>query len=242
MAYKTRQVTLDGIDIKVTYKPIRNLRLAVKPPDGSVRASVPTGTSDAALWAFLRPRVSWIREAHHRMVRPVREPKHVESGESFPLWGADYTLVLVPWAGERIDEAVNVAGEHLYLSVPRHSGEASRKRVLERWYRAQVAAAIEALRVKWEPTFDVRPTEYSIRFMKTRWGSCNQTTGRVNLNLELVKHPPDIIENTFVHELCHLITHGHGPQFQLEMSLRLPHWRAERKLTKGIVIGNSFWE
>ena len=53
-------VMIDGLDVHVVRKPIRNMYLRIKPPEGRVEISAPVRMADAAIVSFVRSRRSWI--------------------------------------------------------------------------------------------------------------------------------------------------------------------------------------
>lgn len=95
-------------------------------------------------------------------------------------------------------------------------------------WRAAVEAAAPSLVALWEPVMGVRAGKIVYRNMTSRWGSCNPKTGRICLNIQLAKYPPECLEYVVVHELCHLLERGHGPRFKALMDTFLPDWRKRR--------------
>lgn len=63
---------IDGLTVAVTRKPIKNMYLRIKPPNGDVMVSAPLRASDAAIADFVRGRRSWIDRNRQRM-REARE-------------------------------------------------------------------------------------------------------------------------------------------------------------------------
>ena len=59
--------------------------------------------------------------------------------------------------------------------------------------------------------------------MKNRWGSLSRNA-TLTLNPELIKAPRECIEYVVIHELCHLLHHNHGPEFQSLLERSLPDW------------------
>ncbi len=55
-----------------------------------------------------------------------------------------------------------------------------------------------------------------IRNQKTRWGSCSQKNN-INLNINLVRLPDELIDYTILHELAHIRVKNHGRQFWDEL-------------------------
>nr|UKE82692.1 M48 family metallopeptidase [Pectobacterium sp. PL152] len=78
--------------------------------------------------------------------------------------------------------------------------------------------------------------------MKTFWGTCNTTTKRIWLNLELVKKPPECLEYILVHELVHLLERHHNERFQRHMDRFIPNWRERRDLLNKMPLAFEAWE
>lgn len=95
-------------------------------------------------------------------------------------------------------------------------------------WKAVVQAFVPPLIAKWEPVMGVRAGRIVYRNMTSRWGSCQPATGRICINVRLALYPPDCLEYVVVHELCHLLEHGHGPRFKELMDVFLPDWRVAR--------------
>ncbi len=59
-----------------------------------------------------------------------------------------------------------------------------------------------------------------IRNQKTRWGSCS-TKNNINLNVNLVRLPDDLIDYTILHELVHTRIKNHSQRFWDQMDALL---------------------
>jgi predicted metal-dependent hydrolase len=59
-----------------------------------------------------------------------------------------------------------------------------------------------------------------IRNQKTRWGSCS-TKNNINLNVNLVRLPDELIDYTILHELVHTRVKNHSRRFWDEMDVLL---------------------
>ena len=49
--------------------------------------------------------------------------------------------------------------------------------------------------------------------MTSRWGSCSIDQRTIALSTRLAKCPDWVVDSVIVHELCHLVEPGHGPEF-----------------------------
>ncbi len=86
----------------------------------------------------------------------------------------------------------------------------------------------ESLVKKWEPVMGVSVSGVTIRQMKTRWGSCNVKSHHINLNLALLKKPPECLEYVVVHEMTHILEAGHNAVFWGYMTKFYPAWKQVR--------------
>ena len=103
----------------------------------------------------------------------------------------------------------------------------------QREWRKVVEAFTPALVEKWEPILGVKAGQLAYRKMKSRWGSCQPSTGRICINTVLALYPPECLEYVVVHELCHLLVPGHGPDFRALMNQVMPDWRQRKDRLKG---------
>lgn len=102
----------------------------------------------------------------------------------------------------------------------------------KRQWREVVEAFVPALIERWEPIMGVKSGKLAYRNMTSRWGSCQPSTGRICINIRLALYPPECLEYVVVHELCHLLVRGHGPEFKALMDHYLPDWRDRRALLR----------
>lgn len=95
-------------------------------------------------------------------------------------------------------------------------------------WRDVVEKVTPFLIAKWEPIIGVHAGTLVYRNMRSRWGSCQPSTGRICINTRLALYPPECIEYVVVHELCHLRERGHGAAFHALMDRYMPNWKAIR--------------
>lgn len=223
---RTAVLRIDGLVAEVSYKPIKNLRLRVLPPDGRIAVSVPVGVDEAAVRRFVAGQRAWIGRAQTtvRMSAPVVEP--LTDGARARLWGRWRELRVVDGA----PASAQLDGDTVVLTG---RDEDALRTALDGLYRRELVAALPRLRAQWEQRIGRSATSVRWRRMKTRWGTCNTRTGVVTLNVALAEHPPTALEYVLVHELVHLHERGHGPAFVAWMDRLLPEWRARRRALRG---------
>lgn len=136
---------------------------------------------------------------------------------------------------------LEISGERLHLYVPEGTSTDRRREMLDHWYRDQLRQAIPPALSKWQPKVGVSVPKWSIRRMKTKWGSCNRETGHIWLNVELAKKHPDSLEYLAVHEMTHLLERSHGERFTNLMDQNMPDWRARRDRLNQAPLGHEQW-
>jgi predicted metal-dependent hydrolase len=127
------------------------------------------------------------------------------------------------------------------LYAPEDRTTEQRRELLDRWYRQQLREAVPDIIAKWERKMGVKVPRWTIRRMKTKWGSCNRQTGHIWFNVELAKKHPDALEYLAVHEMTHRLEHGHGKRFTKLMDSFMPDWRARRDQLNGAPLAHEEW-
>lgn len=226
--------------VLVRRKPIKNLHLAVLPPDGLIRVSAPDHMSDNAILMLLAMRIPWINKQRAKFQGQSRQtPRKYVSGESHYFWGKRYILEVVH---ENEPMGVSVKGKKkLILQVPVKSTIKKRDEVISAWYRRELRKEAEKQIDKWQDKLGVQVNNLGIKKMKTRWGTCNYKAGRIWLNLELAKKPVEFTEYVVVHELLHLIEKNHSERFVKLLTQYLPKWRSLKEELNRFVLTHEEW-
>jgi hypothetical protein len=228
-----------GIDIDVVYKDIKNLHIGVYPPMGRVRVAAPERLDDDQVRLAVVQRLSWIKRRRDELRSADRQSlRELVTGESHHVWGRRYRLRVVERPGRA---HLEIEGDRLILYAPEGSTSEQRRLLLDRWYRAHLQRAIPEVISKWEPILGVAVPRWSIRRMKTKWGSCNREKGHIWFNVELAKKHPDCLEYIAVHEMTHLLERGHGERFTTLMDKFLPNWRARRDQLNQAPLAHQTW-
>lgn len=235
------QIEVAGIPVEVRRKRIKNLHIGVYPPDGRVRVSAPIHFDHEAIRLSLVSRLGWIRRKRESFrTQPRESEREMVRGESHYLQGKRYRLDVVEVPGGR--HSVSVSGnDRLLLQVQPGTDRAGRLRALHRYYRAFLQERIPELLAEWEPRMGVQTSEWRVKHMKTRWGSCNIAARRIWLNLELAKKSDRCLEYVVVHELTHLLERNHTERFRSLMDEFLPDWRARRDELNTSPLGHEEW-
>lgn len=216
-----------NIDIAVEYKKIKNIHLAVYPPDGRVHLSAPDYCTEDDLRVFVLSKMSWIVRQREEVQEQEREShREYVSGENHYLFGKRYLLRVI-----EEDDVPRVETDHKYILLYVRPGSSREKRmeVLHEFYRKELHARLNVLIPKWAEKMDAHDFTWKILAMKTQWGSCMQAKREIRMNLALARVPIECIEYVIVHELAHLRVRLHNKMFEQLLSLYMPAWRRLRQ-------------
>lgn len=229
-AMRSRSHTIDvqGIPVAVIRKRIEHVYVKVSRETGAVRVSAPSRADDRFVRSVVESKLAWIRKKRREAAArpPVQELRFVP-GEIHWVWGRPHRLTVVDTCG---GSGVEIEAEdRLVMHAARGATVEKRRALVDDWYRNSIRERIPDAIARWEPAVGRCVAEWGVRKMKTRWGSCNSRAGRIWLNLELAKRPPECLEYVVVHEMAHLIEANHGPRFYALMDRLMPEWRTHRE-------------
>lgn len=221
------QIVVSNISVEVIRKNIKNMHLAVLPPDGRVRVSAPTQLTDEAITMFVRTKLGWIKKQQEKFQQqPRQSERQYVSGETLYVWGKQYFLqVEYSYKGN----ALILSGDKAILTVRKESSPKQRGSFVNEWYRSLLKQEAAKYLPKWEKTTGLYCSSWQSKYMTTKWGTCNPTSKKIWLNIQLAKKPIECLEYVILHELAHLKVHNHGPEFTAILDQYMPYWRDHRR-------------
>lgn len=202
-------LNVDGLEIPVSVvrKRVKNLNLRVR-ADGTVTLSIPQHLPLARAREFLDRKGEWIAERVRRNIE--RRPSPDLAGElpdRIPLWGK-----LVP--RDSVQANSGQAASDRDGSGQGAPGQTTMDQAaLDELYRTEVLRALPGIVERMEARIGVHAARWSVRVMKTRWGSCTPKTGAIRINARLAAYPPECLEFVVAHELVHLLEPSHNARF-----------------------------
>ena len=222
------QIEISGITIDIQKKNIKNMHLAVLPPDGKVRVSAPMRLSDESIAMFVRTKLGWIKKQQEKFaLQPRQSEREFISGETLYVFGKQYFLrVMYSYKGN----SLVLNGNEAVLTVRKESTARQREAFVNEWYRDLLKEKISIYLPKWEQITGLYCDSWQTKYMTTRWGTCNTNTRTIWFNLQLAKKPIECLEYVILHELAHLKVKNHGKDFIAILDMYMPYWRETKKL------------
>ena len=221
------QILVANIPVEVVKKKIKNMQLSVLPPDGKVRVAAPETLADESIVMFVRTKIGWIRKQQEKFeLQPRQSERQYVSGDTHYVWGRQFFLqVEYSYKGN----SLVLVGDKAILTVRKESTAKQRENFVNEWYRTLLKAEVEKYLPKWERITGLKCSGWQSKYMTTKWGTCNTSTGKIWLNLQLAKKPIECLEYVILHELSHLKVRNHGPEFVAILDQHMPYWREYKR-------------
>jgi predicted metal-dependent hydrolase len=225
---------VSDISVDVIKKDIKNIHLAVYPPTGRVRLSSPLNMKNESLRLFVISKLGWIKKHIRNFNNQARMPdREYIQRESHYLQGQRYLLNIIE---EDKPPKVQLRNKkYIDLHVRPGSSKAKREEVMKEWYRGILKNQIPAFIEKWEGELKVDLSDWGVRQMKTKWGSCNVEDRRIWLNLELTKKPKHCLDYVVLHEMIHLRERHHNDRFKALLDEHMPSWKKRKEELNEVV-------
>ena len=190
-----------GIDVELIQKDIKNLHLAVYPPNGRVRLAAPMDVNEKTLELYVTSKLPWIRMQQRKFAKINREsPRQYVNRESHYFLGKRYLL--------RVNEVDHLffypkveikTKTYIDLYVKENYTTEQKADLMKEWQRSELKRILFELVPKWEKLLGVKSNLIKVRTMRTKWGSCNTDNKNILFNIELAKKPIECIEYVVVH-------------------------------------------
>lgn len=227
MDIEIRTLIVGGMSVDLVRKSIKNLHLAVYPPDGRVRVAAPWHVSDDAIRIAVATRIAWINRQRRNFKAQERQTvRRYVSGETHYFLGRRYRLQVTSGGAS---SRVRLGGSSkLELIAPINADRDAREQTVLRWHRRELRKRAEAEAVRWAIRLGIEAPFVGIKQMRTKWGTSNPSARRIWLNLELAQKPPRCIAYIVLHELVHFDHRKHDDVFVATLDTLMPNWRAIR--------------
>lgn len=216
------------IDFLIERSARKTVAIAVH-PDCAVVVTAPQGTCSEKVGQLVHKRARWIlkQKQYFEQFLPRTPSRSFVGGETHLYLGKRYRLKLI----SDDKSSVKLFGGYLEIRYPEPALHSVTEKELYKWYKIRAEQKLrerfEACFAKFTEKYPIERPDLQIRKMKSRWGSY-ASSGRLTLNLELIKAPIDCIDYIITHELCHVIHHDHGTEFYRLLKSIMPDYLSKK--------------
>lgn len=206
--------------VLVERKRIKNMYLRVR-PDRTVYVTAPMDEKASVIESFVRSREDWIRRAMAAI--PEQTEYLYVPGEQHYVFGRQIPLKLF----QTVRNTIDFGDDEIRMGI--RTVRTDRRKLYMAGARVLLEEEIREQLREWVPRMGVQPAGFTVKAVKSRWGSCNVCTGQLVFALDLVTKPKFLIESVVVHELNHLWEPSHSSRFYKLMDRWLPDYRERKK-------------
>ena len=194
---------------EIEFKIIKTARrktseIVIKSDDVFIRTPFSKSIHDTE--TLVKSKADWI-------LTKIKENEGRKPEIKLPTYRNNTTL---PYLGKNICLKI-VKGDTDYLEFLNdefmiHVKKKSVKTIYEKWLFSTSQAIFNQYIEKYSTLLNVKPNKILVKSLKSRWGSTT-FKGTINLNVNLIKAPVDVIDYVVLHEMGHLIEKNHSARF-----------------------------
>lgn len=189
---------------------IKTSEIIVEADNVSVRSPFHKPISE--IHEIVRKKAGWIlkKQLQYKNQNPQIMKPNFQDNSTLPYSGKNYALKIISnYQGRQKIEFEN--GEFLiYIK-----GKSSKKKVrllYEKWLTETAQSFLDKKNEEYTTELSVESHQIKLKNLRSRWGSLTKD-GTINLSIDLLKAPTDVIDYIILHEICHLKIKGHSHRF-----------------------------
>jgi predicted metal-dependent hydrolase len=168
-------------------------------------------------------KASWIlnKQKEYRETTPQLSKPTFEENTTLPYLGNDFSLTIYR---KQSKDSIGLVDEKFVVKVKSSKVVPSHvKKLWENWLSEKARGVFEDKVEVYSKKLGVKIKRIAIKNLKNRWGSLTKS-GEINVNLNLIKAPEDVIDYIILHELCHLKIKEHSHHYWDLVNKHMPNY------------------
>src|SRR5919106_494295 len=178
----------------------------------TVTVRTPYGKDNIEIQRIVLDKAKWIlrKQKEYREIVPQITKPSFKENTSLPYLGKNYFVQINRKQAETCMEMID--GKFLVQVKASRISKNVFKELYENWLMEKAQNIFDDKIKNYSKKMGVKIKSVTIKNLKNRWGSLTKGS-TINVNLNLIKAPEDIIDYIILHELCHLIIEGHSHHY-----------------------------
>lgn len=200
-------------------KGLKNIRISINSV-GEVRLSVPWYVPKTAGLRYLKTKKDWIKRHQQKVNTNWSDGQLLIKGYMLRVHSYQRKIITSSLDGKTLNVYIpdSQQGEKKQRSITRY---------VNKFLKNEAKKTLIPLAAKMALRSGFQPKGIRIKYLKSRWGSCNKDKV-ITLNLALLKLPDKLIEYVIFHELAHTRHLNHSKLFWQEVEAILPGYKQLR--------------
>jgi predicted metal-dependent hydrolase len=203
-------------------KRIKTSEIIVESDRVTIRT--PLNKSQSDIQGIISGKASWIlkkQKEYKESVPQIIKPTY-EDGSTLPYLGKNYPLRIIKNQPE-----YNIKfgdGEFTIEIKSANDSPTKIKKIYEGWLLEKAKSVFKHKIDEYSKKLGVKVDRITIKRLKNRWGSMTKE-GTINLNVNILKAPEDVIDYIILHEFCHLKIKEHSHHYWDCVRRHMPNYQ-----------------
>jgi predicted metal-dependent hydrolase len=185
--------------------------------DATITVRTPLEKNKHEIQRIVLDKASWILEKQRefrkntsQLIKPT-----FEENSTLPYLGKNYPLVMVKKKNKKQSENELRLIDGKFVATIKSSKNSKRsiKNLYDSWLLDNAQIALREKVEKCSKKIGIGVERISIKNLRKRWGSLTKDKKTINLNVNLLKAPDDVIDYIILHELCHVKINDHSHHY-----------------------------
>jgi hypothetical protein len=226
--YHSQIIKRDDLIFKINYKKISKIYIKIHRNTADLEIIAPVNINFKIIDDFISQKILWIKKNQQKIINNnlIKNPPNLDQ---INLFGNIYNLEYLNISKKIFISYKNTNENIILINYYQNLTENKKQLALEKFYRQELLKTLQNLIEKWQKIMNVEVKFFSIKKMRTRYGSCNARHCRIWFSLNLIHYKIEFIEYVVVHEIAHFFQQNHGKKFYAILDKFLPNWREINK-------------
>jgi len=226
--YHSQIIKRDDLIFKINYKKISKIYIKIHRNTADLEIIAPVNINFKIIDDFISQKILWIKKNQQKIINNnlIKNPPNLDQ---INIFGNIYNLEYLNISKKIFISYKNTNENIILINYYQNLTENKKQLALEKFYRQELLKTLQNLIEKWQKIMNVEVNFFSIKKMRTRYGSCNARHRRIWFSLNLIHYKIEFIEYVVVHEIAHFFQQNHGKKFYAILDKFLPNWREINK-------------
>ena len=182
--------------------------------DTTITVRTPLEKNKHEIQRIVLDKASWIlqkqgefRERIPDLIKPT-----LKENSTLPYLGRNYRLIIRKNKKSE-NELKFINGKFVAIIKPSKNSKRIIKNLYEKWLLDNAQIVLNEKVEDCSEKLGIEVERINIKNLRNRWGSLTKDKKMINLNLNLLKAPDDVIDYIILHELCHMKISDHSHHY-----------------------------
>lgn len=182
--------------------------------DSTITVRTPIDKNKHEIQRIVLDKASWILHKQREIresIPDLKKPTYKENS-TLPYLGRNYRLIIIKDSNSE-NELRFTNGEFVATTKSSRNAKKVVRSLYENWLLSNAQTILKEKVERWSHELGIEVESINIKNLRKRWGSLAKDKKTINLNLNLLKAPDDVMDYIILHELCHVKIGNHSHHY-----------------------------